>query len=119
MSKNLTRNWQFDMAICIDRAGKRSTSGSTFVQGLGLDQGSSGSPRLSRPFLHRDVVVGSSGRPWRSQFVPKPIKALCKSLEDRNIKEFGDLQRAMMNHLSKNDAMPPIFINSLRKRINL
>jgi len=75
--KNLIRNWQFDMAICIDRAGKRSTSGSTFVQ------------------------------------------ALCKSLEDKNINEFGDLQRAMMNHLSKNDAMPPIFINSLRKRINL
>ena len=49
----------------------------------------------------------------------KPDKALCKSLEDKNINEFGDLQRAMMNHLSKNDAMPPIFINSLRKRINL
>ena len=49
----------------------------------------------------------------------KPDTALCKSLEDKNINEFGDLQRAMMNHLSKNDAMPPIFINSLRKRINL
>ena len=33
MLKNLIRNWQFDMAICIDRAGKRSPSGSSFVQG--------------------------------------------------------------------------------------
>ena len=40
--ENLARNWQFDMAICIDRAGKRSTSGSTFVQGPVSDQVSTG-----------------------------------------------------------------------------